>query len=171
MACSPDDCTVVLYALSDPRLETFTNQGDPEDTDVRTYTVPQPNDSSGTYGAYPNPEMRDSFASDIQRAMAQHPTRQEQGCGKGCGCSESTDPKDAMQTRRRISFSAQFTYRDGNHATLTGSYLLTATRIKGFCTPGSTAKTVTEQTAKGPVADDCGKPKRASRKRSASKKG
>lgn len=140
MPCNPDDCTVVLYELSDPRLETFTNIGDADETDIRTYPVPEQDDPLGNYSLYPNPQMRDVFAMDIGRAMKNHPKRQELGCGKGCGCSESTDPKDAMRTSRRIGFTTEFTYNDGGKATLSGSYQLTATRIKGFCTPGATAE-------------------------------
>ncbi|WP_210396163.1 hypothetical protein [Motiliproteus sediminis] len=140
MACSAEDCTVIIYQLSDPRFETTTNcPGKGDDDIVRTYPVPTEDDPSGIYNIYPHPEMRDAFASAIARAIKDHPKREELGCGKGCGCSESVDPEDALRTERRVAFRTCFTYNDGGKAILAGSYLLTTTRIKGICTPGTTA--------------------------------
>ncbi|WP_421869618.1 hypothetical protein [Motiliproteus sp.] len=153
MSCEPKDCFVVVNQVSDPRLETFRNH----QNDSRTYSMPTPD--SGYYNVGVFPQMRDTFAVDIQRRMDDYPKRQEFGCAEGCGCTGSTDPKHSMTGQRRIKFSTEFTYSNGDKATLTGSFLLTSTRTQGFCGCGESAEDQTaipagEEQAGG--GEDCG---------------
>jgi hypothetical protein len=133
--CSGTPCHQISFATADLKLERWQVNGDLDAMgQQRVYGWPDRDDP--LYLSQMFDPMRAPFDAEGQRKMAEYTTRPVSDCGK-CHCVLSTDPKDAITVKSRVSVNATYNFADGGGvATLFGSFELSTTRTNGLCAEG-----------------------------------
>ncbi|MCA1817918.1 MAG: hypothetical protein LC746_16280 [Acidobacteria bacterium] len=130
--CVGSECYKCVFSTQDPVAE-YVKIVHAGETTGDTYPMPAPD--SGIYGVGYYVALREAFEAEARKRMADYAKPLVRGCGKGCRCVYSTDPKDTITTVSRERVKASYTYPDkSGTATITGTFELTIKKTRGICT-------------------------------------
>ena len=119
------ECIRVTYKISDIRAETFVHGAESE-----LYPILGPEDPDFVSSIFE--PMKDAFHVKAPEDVSKWRT-EVRGCPENCRCVTSTDKRDAIRSRERISLSANYTFPDGAVGRINGSYQLEIIRTQGTC--------------------------------------